>query len=93
VAHIDSLEHKTAQSELNEVTRRFAECAAYKAVMRENAFADMLYMGYLPPTKWQKHKRRIKEFFGRFHLAWRALRGDEITFEDECPSSITHRLY
>jgi len=73
---------KYSETTLADITKRFAVSAAYEQITRSNALADMLFMGYKPLTKWQKHKRRVKEFFGRFGLAYRALRGDNLNFED-----------
>ena len=71
-----------SKTTLAEVTKRFAACAVAEQITRANALTDMLFMGYKPLTKWQRRKRQIKEFFGRFHLAWRALRGDDLSLED-----------
>ena len=71
-----------SETTLTDITKRYAISAAYEQITRANALADMLFMGYKPLTKWQKHKRRVKEFFGRFGLAYRALRGDDLNFED-----------
>ncbi len=67
---------------IQEATTRFAACRIADEIMRQNVLADALWMGYAPPTKWERRKARIREFFGRFKLAYRALRGDDLTFED-----------
>lgn len=69
-------------TELTSIVSRFKACQGAENVMRSSALEDLLYMGYVPPTKWQRRKYKIAKFFGRFNLAWRALRGDELEFED-----------
>lgn len=61
---------------------RFRACKVAEDIIKKSWLEDALLMGYRPPTKWQRRKMRVKEFFGRFHLAWRALRGDDLSFED-----------
>lgn len=69
-------------SAMQRASSRLAAARIYEDIMQPNALAEALFAGYKSPTKWQRRKMRIKEFFGRFYLAWRALRGDDLSFED-----------
>lgn len=51
-------------------------------ILGSNALANILLRNYRPLTKWQRRKLRIKGYLDRLHLAWRALRGDDLNFED-----------
>lgn len=53
-----------------------------ESVLGSNALANIILRNYPPLTKWQRRKLRIKEYLDRLHLAWRALRGDDLNFED-----------
>lgn len=51
---------------LEPMTQRFAECIVHEELMRKNHLADMLAMGYVPPTKWQRFKYRMQDIKQRF---------------------------
>lgn len=71
-----------SETTLKDISYHFAAAAIYKEFMEPNALAAALMAGYKPPTKWQKRKHRIKEFLGRFKIAYRVMRGDDLNFED-----------
>lgn len=66
------------QNEITAIVTRLAAAQAADNLLRKRFLDDMLYMGYVPPTKWQRRKASLKDFLGRFKLAYRALRGDDL---------------
>lgn len=63
---------------LEPMTRRFAETALYEQLMRKNSLANMLAMGYVPPTKWQRFKYRMQDIGQRFKDIWTIFSGGDI---------------
>lgn len=63
---------------LEPMTRRFAETALYEQLMRKNALADMLAMGYITPTKWQRFKYRMQDIGQCFKDIWTIVSGGDI---------------
>lgn len=64
--------------QISEITRYFAEAAGYNLIMRKNALADMLAMGYMPPTRWQRFKYRIEDIKQRFKDIWIIVSGGDV---------------
>lgn len=63
---------------LNEATRQFAACKVVEDLMRQEHLADMLAMGYVPPTKWQRLKYRMQNIGQRFKDIWTIVSGGDI---------------
>lgn len=63
---------------LVETTARFAACRVADEVLRKNALADMLYMGYTPPTRRQRFKSHIYDIKQRFKDIWTIVSGGDV---------------
>ncbi len=63
---------------LAHATNRFAAAAIAESITRENAFADMLYMGYTPPTRWQRFKYHILDYRQRCKDIWTIVSGGDV---------------
>lgn len=68
---------------IQEARARFAIARAAENIMTENMLRDMLYMGYVPPTPWQRRWRAIKRFPRRVRDARRVLIGEASVYGDD----------
>ena len=65
-------------SALNEASIRFMAGKMADDLMKPNYLADMLFMGYKPPTKWQRFKNRLVDYKQRCKDIWTILSGGDI---------------
>jgi hypothetical protein len=63
---------------INDATVRFAAARVAEDVVRQNMLADMLAMGYTPPTQWQRVKHWLADKRQRAADIWLILRGGDI---------------
>lgn len=63
---------------LAEATRRFMLCRIADDLTRKNMLADMMFMGYVPPTRWQRFKYRLRDIGQRGRDIWAILSGGDI---------------
>jgi hypothetical protein len=63
---------------LSEATRRFAVASALEAQLKSNHLADMLAMGYKPPTRWQRFKYRLADLKQRCKDIWTIVSGGDV---------------
>lgn len=67
---------------LQEARARFTAARVAEDLMRENMLRDLLYMGYVPPTPWQRRWHAIKRFPRRVRGAWRVLIGEASVYDE-----------
>ena len=63
---------------LNEASIRFMASKYAEDIMKPNYLADMLFMGYKPPTKWQKFKYKLSDLKQRAKDIWTILKGGDV---------------
>ncbi len=64
--------------QLKKASMRFLASSIAEDAMQKNCLADMLYMGYKPPTRWQRFKYRIEDIKQRFKDIWTIVSGGDI---------------
>lgn len=67
---------------LLEAKLRYDACKIAEDLMRADRLADMLYMGYTPPTRWQRFKYRLQDLQQRCKDIWTIVSGGDI--HDNC---------
>lgn len=63
---------------ISDASARFKAAAIADGIMKENALADMLAMGYKPPTRWQKFKYRMQDLKRRIKDIWIIVSGGDV---------------
>lgn len=59
-------------------TNRFAASKLADDLLKKDVFADMLFMGYKPPNRWQKFKCRLKDYKQRCKDIWTIVSGGDV---------------
>ncbi len=66
-----------------EAQTRFAACRAAEDMIRQNCLADLLFSGYVPPSKWRRRWDAMKRFPRRVRDAWKVLTGEAQVYDDD----------